>query len=710
MQQTRLEQERIVNDLLAQETNEIIYLADFETYELLYLNRACLRTLNYPAERDWKGKPCYQVLQGRNTPCPFCPNSKLRFEQVYEWEHYNSVVGRAYLARDKLIKLDGRTVHFEIATDVTSWPEVARDLEQQLLTEETLNICIKTLNQTQDMHQAVLDLLRILCDYHQARCGYIYEFDEDHQHMKKTFEWYRDPKDPLLRSQGRLTADLCAPWIKAFEQEGELFLRSDDAQNSTFSDTLRLMREIGIQRLVAAPMVTGGEVVGFLGVDDPTRHCESAVLLRSVAYFANEDIARRKMTDQLTYLCYTDTLTGVYNRNKYKEKLSEFDIHHPKNLGVVFADINGLKRANDTYGHQYGDYLITYTAEVLTALFGEFVYRIGGDEFVVMIPEIPRSLFDEKVSALYTRIKRDSKCNISLGSNWSDRADTDVRRMIMHADELMYIDKQKHYSADAGSRSFYHTEQVQKLQRELNEGVFTVYLQPKVELATCALSGAEALVRRISESGELLLPQKFIPLYEAEGIVRYVDFYVLSVICRTLEEWHAKGYPPIAISVNLSRVTLMEQGILEKLLSVCEEYHVPPTWLKIEVTEGIGTMETDELTRLVSELQAVGFGISLDDFGTRYSNLSILTTIDFDEIKLDKSLIDFISENRKSRITAQHIIDMCAELEIRPSVAEGIETQDQLEVLRALNCDLGQGFFFDRPMTITAFAEKYLKK
>ena len=121
-------------------------------------------------------------------------------------------------------------------------------------------------------------------------------------------------------------------------------------------------------------------------------------------------------------------------------------------------------------------------------------------------------------------------------------------------------------------------------------------------------------------------------------------------------------------------------------------------------------METDELTRLVSELQAVGFGISLDDFGTRYSNLSILTTIDFDEIKLDKSLIDFISENRKSRITAQHIIDMCAELEIRPSVAEGIETQDQLEVLRALNCDLGQGFFFDRPMTIAAFAEKYLKK
>lgn len=165
----------------------------------------------------------------------------------------------------------------------------------------------------------------------------------------------------------------------------------------------------------------------------------------------------------------------------------------------------------------------------------------------------------------------------------------------------------------------------------------------------------------------------------------------------------------LEISVNLSRITLMEHHIIEELLDICSHYEIKPEQINIEVTESVGTMEKGELQELIMGLKKAGFSVSLDDFGSQYSNLAILTEMDFTEVKLDKSLIANLEENQKSRVVAEHAIQLCNDLELKNSVAEGIETEGQRKLLKDFDCRMGQGFFFDQPMPIEEFTNKYLR-
>ena len=243
--------------------------------------------------------------------------------------------------------------------------------------------------------------------------------------------------------------------------------------------------------------------------------------------------------------------------------------------------------------------------------------------------------------------------------------------------------------------------------REVEEGRFTVYYQPQVDLKTGKVVGAEALVRKMGEDGSIVPPAKFIPFYELGGVIRYVDLFVLSSACATLQDLRERGLD-LRISVNFSRITLLEPGIVEEIRNICAAYQVPPAAIVIEVTESIGKMDADQLHRLIERLKEVGFSISLDDFGSEYSNLAILASMDFDEIKMDRSLVSSLEENRKSRLVIETSLQLCHAMEGTASLAEGIETEGQLELLKSYQCDFGQGYYFSRPLPEEQF-EQYLQ-
>lgn len=689
--------------LAAEESTDCIYLSDPKTYELLFINKTCLRLLGDPPEEEWLGKPCYQVLQGHGSPCPFCNNHTLGTESFYCWEHYNTALGCQFIMRDKLVDLNGRLVRLEIASDVTYVERANAALYHQLHTEKTLMECVRCLSSDPSLDGAADRLLPLVGNYYNGDRAYIFNIDQEAQVAVNTNEWCRDGVSSKLQDQKALPLASIAHWMTLFHANGSVNI--PDAGTELDSSSAAL----GASRAIAVPLTENEQIVGFVGVDDPTENFEDLTLLHSLSSYMASELTRRKMTQRLQYLSYTDVLTGAGNRRKYTELVKELEDRPPAALGVIYLDINGLKQVNDLYGHEYGDHLLHHTGQVLLELCPGEVCRVGGDEFIILCPDISRKEFDALINDLYTRASQDHDFNPSLGTSWREGPEISVSLQISNSDRALSVDKQGYYLRKLEGQNDYHVLMTQQLHDEISSGSFGIHLQPQIDLRTGSLRGAEALVRRWDEHGQSIPPLRFIPLFEAEGLVRHVDFFVLETVCATLQEWMQQNkyaLPPIA--VNFSRVTMMEHDIVPKLLEVCEKHHIPPTCIKIEVTESIGCMDPSTLDQLIHALGSAGFSISLDDFGAEYSNLALLSSTQFDELKLDKSLIDRLGVSQNAHIVTAHTIEVCRELGGIVSVAEGIEHQVQRDILTSLGCKIGQGFLFDRPLDPERFAEKYI--
>lgn len=697
-----------ISSLIVEENSDMIFISDQETYELYYLNQAALNMLDLEEEREWKGKKCYEVLQALTSPCAFCNNSCVNEQYFHTWEHYNIKMDRHFHNKAKVICYEGKRLRLKISADITEKRKTIDSLRQKAQEEETLVACIQILNRRADSGSAVGDLLKLIGRYHKAERAYIFEINEKKGVMTNAFEWCEDGVAFQMESLQEVPLSIIERWFKNFDQQGMVWIPSLENEVKKDSEEYQVLHSQKVEALMAVPLLENGRIIGFLGVDNPQENQGTPVLMQSVAACIVNDINKKKMLEKLKHLSYTDPLTGIGNRNKYTQELINLERNPPKTFGVVFADINGLKGANDTYGHKFGDQLINYAAKAMKSVFREGIFRIGGDEFVILCPDMERTQFEEKVSRLRKLSDEEGELQMSVGSTWGEGV-VDIGKQVAHTDELMYIEKQSYYERWMEGRPGRQGTLSRELLKQIQEGRFQVYLQPKVMLETGILSGAEALVRRIDEEGNLEGPGKFLPKFEAEGIIRHVDFFVFRKVCQIMNIWRKEGRKMLEISVNLSRITLMEHHIIEELLDICSHYEIKPEQINIEVTESVGTMEKGELQELIMGLKKAGFSVSLDDFGSQYSNLAILTEMDFTEVKLDKSLIANLEENQKSRVVAEHTIQLCNDLELKNSVAEGIETEGQRKLLKDFDCRMGQGFFFDQPMPIEEFTNKYLK-
>lgn len=696
-----------ISRLVMREINEIVYISDVKTYELLYLNRRAVELLGSQDASQWQGKPCYKVLQNRHEPCEFCTNACLNKNEFYCWEHDNEMLKRHFFVKDKLVEWDGRMVRLEIAVDNTEKENMHRQLQKNLAMEKTLVSCIRTLSKNSDLTAAINDLLGTIGNYYGGDRAYIFECDYENELLVNTYEWCKMGIEPQIDNLKHIPLHAADRWIEAFQKRGEFYISSLTEYAQKDSVEYKILEPQGVQSLIAAPLLEGQAMIGFIGVDNPLANTREMVLLQSVSFFVLDDIKKKNLTRQLQELSYKDTLTGVWNRNKYMEVLDQYECRTPEKLGIIYADINGLKRANDLHGHWYGDRLICRAAELLSGLFQDRVYRIGGDEFVVLCTELSYTEFYKKIDRLYDAVNRDGACSISIGLKWSEDGE-DVNKHIISADRLMYADKQRYYSARNAVKCEDKEGCARKIARAIEAGRFAVCLQPKIEIGTGKLCGAEALVRRIDRQGRIETPIQFIPRYEAEGIIRHIDFFVLERICQLLARWEKMGNTSLKIAVNFSRFTLAEHHITEKIEKICRRCGIPADRIVLEVSGTIGQMEKEALKRLLRSLKQAGFVVSLDNFGAESLNYADLAVLQFDEIKIDKSLIERITADERGRIVTKHAIELCRDLKVQTSVAAGIETREQLNVLEDLGCGAGQGYLFDRPLPEEIFEKKYI--
>lgn len=700
--------ENILRKAILDSTDNIIYVSDIDTYEVLYINGSGKKRYQITGD-DYKGQKCYELLQGKREPCEFCTNERLRAEGSCRWTRYNKYLDRYFVIADYLIEpAPGYRVRMEIATDITDKERQKKLLGSKVQQDETLLQCIKTLNDTLDLDCAIHRLLELIAEHYGGDRTYIFEIDHDHKIACNTYEWCAENVTSEIGNLQEISLSTLEKWLRQFEKSGSFSISSLDQEIDPESEAYDILNGQGIHSLMAAPLYEMGKVCGFIGVDDPKRNRENPDLLKSVTYFIANDLQKRRMVSRLEHLSYVDILTGLWNRNKYMEEVFDIEKHGCSNIGVAYVDLNGLKVANNRFGHEYGDKLIICMAEILKAVFREQIYRIGGDEFVVLCRDISQEEFHKKELVLRNKVKEHKEISASIGTTWEE-AITDINELINHADELMYANKQKYYEFSVYEGYNHDSTIAKQVIKDINQDRYRVFLQPKVYLGTGKLSGAEALIRRVDNNGDLIFPDRFIPLYEAEGVIRHIDFYALECVCRLINKMHSQGHDIGKISVNFSRVTLLEYDIVDRILAVCRKYDVDAGQICIEVTESVSKLKTSELVALSQKIKDAGFYLSLDDYGAKYSNITLLSNIKFDEVKLDKSIISEIMTNERARAIVRSTIYMCRGFGATKTTAEGIETEEQMELLKKLQCDCGQGYYFSRPIAIEEFIEKYIK-
>ncbi len=510
---------------------------------------------------------------------------------------------------------------------------------------------------------------------------YVYYIEKEYDDIETIYEWCAENVAWQRDKIKLLSAEQQPKWMK---QE----------ITDTTEDSYSVFQE------------TGEESVAILAVVGVHRGGCDLSLMRAVLPFITQAIVLQKQQKQQEYLSYHDDLTGLMNRNSFMRYLAEAEEKKPEAVGALSVDINGLKNFNKEFGRDYGDEVVIRVGEVLEEFFKSGnVFRLTGDEYLAVSEDMSYEDFMRNVHAAHDKLDNISLGLVTMGYAW-EKIDINVDNLVSHAENMMREEKQKYYK---NQKKGHHEPIIkQDLLEDIKQGSFIVCLVPKVDVRTEEVIGAEAVVRYHHKDLGILNPEKYITLLQETRLSHYLDLYVFEEVCKTLRRWETEAIPMIPVSVNFAGATLCQVDIAEKMMAIIEKYHVSCEYLEVEVSESYDNMNQEMLAETSNKIRKENVRVTLDHFGAKDSSLSILSVMEFDGLKLDKSLVSNIVTNSRSRIVAKAVIDICRQLGTYVA-ASGVETQDQLNVLGELKCDYAQGTLFNKPITIDTFEVRYLK-
>jgi diguanylate cyclase (GGDEF)-like protein len=444
------------------------------------------------------------------------------------------------------------------------------------------------------------------------------------------------------------------------------------------------------------------------------------LLLRSMHY----SIERKRYQVQLEHQANYDALTGLPNRNLLHDRLRQavYSQRSPRNIAVVFMDLDHFKFVNDSLGHSTGDKLLKGMAERLRAVLreGDTVGRVGGDEFVLILNDqsneevIFRAMqrITAKVAEPIEIEGKEMYVTASAGISLYPQDGPDVDTLLKHADAAMYRAKEhgrnnfQFYTSEMNERVNERLSLESALRRALERREFLLHFQQKVDLRSGGLIGAEALVRWMHPEWGLVRPARFIPLAEETGLIVPLGEWVLREACRQAREWLDQGLRPGVVSVNLSARQFRQEGLVRTVSRVLEETRLDPSQLEMELTESMIMHNVEAAITTLQGLKSLGVALSMDDFGTGYSSLAALKQLPVDTLKIDRSFVRDIGlgENADEGVLAQAIISLGHSLRLKV-IAEGVETDAQVRFLKRHGCDEVQGFFYSEPVSPEAYGK-----
>ncbi|MEO5573830.1 MAG: EAL domain-containing protein [Gammaproteobacteria bacterium] len=490
--------------------------------------------------------------------------------------------------------------------------------------------------------------------------------------------------------------------------------------------------QIPLTRAIRGEVVDGAEVYllsdkiphgKWLSINARPLKDGDGKLYGGVAVF--RDVTDNKQSEQrLAYLAQYDPLTGLPNRNLFRDRFIQAMARASRGeqlVALMFLDLDHFKGINDSLGHEAGDLLLKAVAERLNACVrqSDTVARLGGDEFTVILEG---RVNVEHVTVVAQKIIEGMMPSFKLGDSevfittsigiviycGEDGYDTDT--LIKNADTAMYHAKEhgrnnfQMFTPQMHDKSFGRLTAENNLRRAMERDELTVHYQPQIDMSTGRITGAEALLRWQPADSVLLLPSHFIEMAEETGLIGPIGEWVLETACRQNKAWQDEGLPPLRVAVNFSARQLTQDNLVDVIKRILDETGLDPYYLDMEITEDHLMKNIQASSLIIGELKAMGINISLDDFGTGYSSLSYLKHFPLDTLKIDESFVRNIATDPQDAAIATTIIELAHGLNFKV-IAEGVETLEQQEFLRAKGCDGMQGYLFSHPVTAEEFAK-----
>ncbi len=426
--------------------------------------------------------------------------------------------------------------------------------------------------------------------------------------------------------------------------------------------------------------------------------------------------------NQTEVLAECDYLTGLANRRGLYDHYRGLDpatvIH------AMYLDIDNFKRVNDVYGHSMGDKLLIAVSQLIQAHTQGFTSRIGGDEYVVLLdgaltqPQVEQIAKNLLGTLQDIDFRKDilSLISLSIGIVFEQPVSQALDDVLTKCDAAMYQAKHDGKNQYTVFKSDDRTLEINRsieleMEDALENGEFVVYLQPKVNMITSELRGAEALSRWVHPIDGIRIPDAYVPLFEKNGFISQLDLYIYEEVCRIKSTWIGEKYEHIPISVNMSRLHLYNKSFPEQLADIAKKYEIPTTELELEISESTFLKDSSELIQMIGRLQEKGFMISIDNFGSCFSSMNLLKDLTVDTIKIDREFLNLSSYNSRGKTVMRNVIAMCRDLKM-DVVTEGIENKAQVDFITRSGCQTGQGFYYAEPLPLDefiAFADEYMR-
>ncbi len=430
---------------------EVVYVTDVDTYEMVYINRYGRELFGIASLDAVTGRPCYQVLQKCSSPCSICTNSKLKSGEFYEWKYYNALMGRSFLIKDTMVEQDGRRYRLEIAIDISEQDQQKKAIKEFTSNETMVNDALRLSLAEATPEKSIEVLLKHLG--HSLKSDRVYIFEEMPNHtVKNTYEWCAGGVEPQKEFLQEVPFEVVSRWYEVFGRNENVIVKSLESIRLTHPEVYETLLPQQVDTLVVSPIISNGEIIGFYGVDNPPQEFLNhiSVMFMVLGYFIASILRRRNLVEKLEKLSYYDQLTGALNRHGMNEFVA--NVNHEASIGLVYCDVMGLKRVNDTQGHLAGDALLVRAYECLCKAFSkEIVFRIGGDEFLAMRSNVSKEEMDASIATLRGSMM-EYDVNIAVGAVWEPRCNGRISELMKQADERMYEEKAAYYAQHPNDR------------------------------------------------------------------------------------------------------------------------------------------------------------------------------------------------------------------------------------------------------------------
>ncbi|HEY9646813.1 MAG TPA: EAL domain-containing protein, partial [Chroococcidiopsis sp.] len=620
---------------------------------------------------------------------------------------------------------DGQILYYEgTVEDITR----RKTAEAELLNRENLlqgvsqaTHCLLT---TLNLDQAITEALAILGEAAGVArvciCEHAPHSDTQEPAMTTRYEWVQASIPPTIDqphwNNQPFSAHGLTRWYAAFQQGHSI---NSIVRHLPAAERELLSRD-QILSVLVVPIFIDDQLWGTIGFDDC--HAErqwtasEESILVAIAASLGGAIKRQQTEAQMRYQAFHDALTGLPNRSLFDYRLNRAigDARRTNDLlGVVFLDLDRFKTINDTLGHAVGDRLLQQATQRLTTCLREedCIARWGGDEFTLVLPNLKHpddaATIAQRISdALRPAFRLDHHdlyITSSIGIALYPHNGQDAETLLKNADAALYRAKEQgrnnyqFYSHAINPQASQLLTLDHSLHQALDRNEFIVFYQPQFNVVTGQITQVEALVRWKHPQLGLISPATFITLAEENGLIIPIGEWVLRVACTQTKVWQAFGLPPLRVAVNLSARQFQQPDLVERIAQILHDTGVEPALLELEVTETAAMRDVNFTIQVLHELRAMGVRIAMDDFGTGYSSLSYLKKFPLHTLKIDRSFVQDLADNPSDTAIVSAVITLGQGLNLSV-VAEGVETQAQLEQLRSLNCVEMQGYWFSKPV------------